>query len=202
MDWQNVSDWEANWWGNCANTYWEETKQQVYAKKMGLQATSENGKYPVYDFKNKSVLDIGGGPTSLLLKSINLEHGTVVDPCKYPNWVAMRYEVANIKYHVEKAENIGTTLLLPLYDEVLIYNVLQHVVDPETIIANARKIGRIIRLFEWVNTEISDGHPHTLTENKLNDWLGGEGKVEAINESGCHGMCYYGVFVGNNYAKI
>ena len=83
------------------------------------------------------------------------------------------------------------------YDEVWLYNVLQHTQDPEKIIRNAQRAGRIIRIFEWIETRISinEGHPHSFTEQQLNEWLGGEGKVETLNgQANCWGKCYYGIF--------
>jgi 2-polyprenyl-3-methyl-5-hydroxy-6-metoxy-1,4-benzoquinol methylase len=191
MSWQGDNKWESNWWGNCVNTYWEETKQRVYAKKMGLNAFIADGKYPVYDLKGIKVLDIGGGPVSILLKCQN-RYAVVSDPCPYPKWVSERYLTASINYRIEKGEEIE--IPATPFDEVWIYNVLQHTDDPGQIIQNARKAGKLIRIFEWIDTPVSEGHPHSLTEAKLNEWLHGEGKVEEINESGCVGKCYYGVF--------
>jgi mannose-6-phosphate isomerase-like protein (cupin superfamily) len=195
-NWQKDQQWELDWWGNCTNTFWEETKQQVYAKKMGLSAQMIDGKYPVFDVGSKKILDIGGGPTSLLLKCVNLEQGYVVDPCEYPSWVKERYRVAQILYAKRKGEDLQHH---PKVDEVWFYNTLQHVQDPKRIIDNARKCSKIIRIFEWVNIPTSPGHPHELKEDKLNLWLGGEGKVERLNESGCRGDAYYGIFKGELY---
>ena len=84
------------------------------------------------------------------------------------------------------------------YDEVWIYNCLQHTEDPEFIIKNAKRYGKIIRIFEWVNMAINNGHPQLLTEEKLNKWLGGKGKVEQLNgQANCFGKCYYGIFPSN-----
>jgi hypothetical protein len=87
------------------------------------------------------------------------------------------------------------------FDEVWIYNCLQHTIDPEKILANARASAKIIRIFEWIDEPISIGHPQLLTQEKLDKWLGGVGKVEDINQQGCHGRCYYGVFKGNHYEE-
>lgn len=190
---------EKNWWGTCANTYWEETKQRVYANRMGLIADMDEGKFPVYDLKGISVLDIGGGPVSLLLKTINRGFCLVVDPCKYPKWVADRYRDSEIEYGQVKGEEIN---IKKVFDEVWIYNVLQHTEDPELIIKNARKCSKLIRIFEWIDHGTSTGHPINLTEKDLNLWLGGTGKVELLNESGCHGKSYYGIFKGNHYEKV
>jgi hypothetical protein len=216
--WEEAQKWEADWHGNCVNSLNEELKQLVYAHKMGLSITP-TPKTPInFDLQGKSVLDIGGGAYSLLLKCVNfkteneggLPMGTsVIDPIDHPEWVKMRYESAGIFFKRMAGEDLRATTSkidgdglkenIPFdeddkFDEIWIYNVLQHTKDPEKIIANARKIGKLIRIFEWVETPVNVGHLHTLKEDKLNEWLGGEGKVEYIDKSGCKGLCYYGIF--------
>lgn len=193
--WEEATKWEADWHGNCVNSLGEEYKQMAYARRMGLRAF-HNGKSPFnFNLEGKSVMDIGGGPYSLLLKCENLSHATIVDPCDYPAWVNMRYEAAGITRMKMKAEDL--VAFPPEFDEVWIYNCLQHTEDPELIVANARKIGKIVRLFEWIDTGVADGHLHDLTEEKLNSWLGGVGKVERMNENTAVGKCYYGIFLGD-----
>lgn len=196
MKWKDHQSWEESWHGDCINSYWEETKQIVYAKRMGLEATTDNGKYPVYDLKGNSIADIGGGPYSILLKAINLGKSVVIDPCDYPAWTTHRYITKGIKVEKMPAEDYKSA---KVFDEVWIYNCLQHTIDPEKIINNAKAISKIIRIYEWIDNGISIGHPHDLKEDLLNKWLGGVGKVEKMNESGCHGKAYYGIFKGNHY---
>ena len=190
MDWDVDQQWESDWWGKCLNTYGEETKQLVYAQKMGLERFHD-GKSP-YNFSVKGrVLDIGGGPTSILLKCPEV-FGTVVDPCSYPKWVHDRYELANIRYLKLAGEDIG---YVDEFDEVWIYNCLQHTQDPEKIIKNSFRAAPIIRIFEWVDTKITMGHPHSFAKDVLDSWLGGNGKIETLNGEGtCRGKCYYGIF--------
>jgi len=196
----NHQEWEKNWWGSAVNTFGEEYKQIAYAKRMGLQFF-HNGKSPFnIDMQNKAVLDIGGGPVSLLLKCINLEKGVVVDPCDYPAWIEQRYSLAGLQFIHCAGEDMPIDAVV--YDECWIYNVLQHVISPERVIKNARKVSKIIRLFEWVDCGTSEGHPHELTPLKLNEWLRGEGKADFIDENTARGKCYYGIFKGDNYAKI
>lgn len=191
-EWQKEHQvFEKNWHNSCLNSWQEETKQQVYAKRMGLVPDMVLGKYPVYDLKNIKVCDIGGGPYSLLLKCVNFS-GIVVDPCDYPQWTVDRYKAGNIQVIKKPAEDVSVEC-----DEAWIYNVLQHTISPEKIIKNALKSSKVIRVFEWVDNGISVGHPHNLTEENLNKWLGGVGKTEQMNESGCHGKAFYGVFLGD-----
>lgn len=193
--WEEATKWESGWWGNCCNTFGEEFKQFAYAVKMGLK-TFHNGKSPYnFDLAGKSVLDIGGGPVSMLLKCVNVK-GTVADPCDYPEWTVQRYKVAGIEYIKVKGEDLS---LDKKYDEVWLYNVLQHTDDPALILKNARAVSKIIRIFEWAETGIADGHIHNLTKAKLDKWLGGEGKVEEINQNTARGLCYFGIFKGDLY---
>jgi len=199
MSWKKAQKWEKNWWGSCVNTFGEEEKQLIYAKKMGLK-TFHDGKSPYnFDMKGKKILDIGGGPCSMLLKCSGLKDGLVVDPCEYPEWVKLRYDEAGIVSVRDKGENVGD---FGIVDEIWIYNVLQHVDKPSKIIKNALKISKVIRIFEWINTSPNEGHPHKLTAGKLDKWLGGVGKVEDLKERYCRGRCYHGIFKGKHYEKV
>lgn len=188
--WDKAQIWEAGWWGNCVNTFGEEMKQHLYAMRMGL-TFHHDGRSPYnIDMNGASVLDIGGGPVSLLLKCTHVL-GVVADPLEVPAWVVMRYERAGITFNPTRGEDLKERG----WDEVWIYNVLQHTQDPARIIRNAQKAGSVIRLFEWIDTTVNVGHPHSFTADQLNDWLNGYGKVEQLNgEAGCYGRCYYGIF--------
>jgi hypothetical protein len=177
---------EAGFWGNCVNTHQEETKQFVYANLMGLDTTG----YRI-NVKNKSIIDIGAGPVSLLLKADNLKYGTTVDPLIYPKWIYDRYTAAGLKYLITGGETIP---LDTRYDECWIYNCLQHVEDPAKIILNAREVASTIRIFEWIDIPAHVGHPHELKKEKLESWLGQAGNTKELAESGCYGKCFYGVF--------
>lgn len=200
MTWFDDQKWESDWWGNCVNTLREELLQFSYAQRMGLKTFYDGRSDYNIDMQGKSVLDIGGGPVSLLLKCKNVK-GAVMDPCDFPEWVSKRYEAAGIVYIQVRGEHIN--IVRPNVDEIWVYNVLQHVTDPEDIIRKSRERCKTIRIFEWVEAGVSPGHPHNLTEEKLNEWLGGKGTTEQFlggeyNEPlaarGAQGKCYYGVF--------
>lgn len=186
---------EQAWWGECVHTFGEEAKQITYAHRMGLEVVDNgSGHWPLYDLGGKSILDIGGGPVSMLLKTFNGgDHLDVVDPCNYPKWTIDRYKAASIRYVLSGAEDVEG-FIEKSYDECWIYNVLQHVEVPADVIQTAKDHSDVIRIFEWVDTPPTLGHPHTLTADFLNENLGGQGTVEQINENGAWGKCYYGVF--------
>ena len=190
--WQRAQEWEKTWHGSCVNSYYEEEKQLVYAQKMGLVCTRSPKTPYRFDMRGTSVLDIGGGPTSLLLKCVNVR-GKVIDPLHFPDWVLARYALVGIEFECMPAEHIDELG----WEEAWIYNVLQHTKDPQHIIANAQQAAKLIRIFEWIDTPPNIGHPHRLTEQWLNEMLGGEGRVEQLNGQGvCYGKAYYGVFKG------
>lgn len=196
MTWQEANKWEARWHGNCVNSYNEETKQYIYAKYLGLTpyATNYYGQRG-WDFGTKKVLDIGCGPYSILLKS-NAATKVGIDPCPYPDWVKARYKAANVVFLNEKAE---TMQFESGFDEALMYNVLQHTEDPTEIVKRALNYCKILRVFEWIDEPISPGHIHVLTEEKLNEWFEGEGRVIDLRENPCVGRAYFGIFKGKDY---
>lgn len=198
MNWNQANEWEREWHGNCANSYNEETKQYIYAHHMGLDRykTSRYGQVG-WDFGEQAILDVGGGPYSLLLKA-KAARMTVVDPCRYPEWVAVRYAGCGIDFLNIKAESMDFD---QPFDEVLLYNCLQHTEDPEAIINKIWQNAKTIRVFEWINEPISQGHIHTLTREDLDKWLGAEGTVHELNQNPCIGTAYTGIFAGMYWSQ-
>jgi hypothetical protein len=182
---------ERDFWGDCTNTYGEETKQLVYATRMGLKHVFDKDRKSPFNFniKGRSVIDIGGGPTSLLLKCLNRGACSVVDPLPFPPWVHWRYEAAGINVLPMRGEDITH---LGRYDEVWIYNCLQHTDNPKLVLMNAMQRAPTIRLFEWIDIPPHPGHPHMLTRGFLEATLGVTGNVEQLNEAGCVGRAFFG----------
>jgi hypothetical protein len=180
---------ERSYWGDCTNTYFEEQKHFVYARLMGIKLNRCS-----FDVAGKQILDIGGGPVSMLLKAINMRLGMVCDPITYPSWVYERYRAKGILYRVQSGEDVDTFG----WDEVWIYNVLQHCMDPKRIIDNARNAAPLLRVFEWIDFPPHPGHPHMLTQDNMALWLGAPGVVTRLSESGCHGNSFSGVFPSNS----
>jgi len=190
--WDDDQEWERNWWGDCTHTYAEEMKHVEYSKMMGLEIIVGRGQWPVWDLQGKRVLDIGGGPVSMLLKAYNRGMCAVADPCKYPQWVHDRYKIADIGYQQVAGEDLITAGFMPAFDEAWIYNVLQHTQDPELIIANAYKLAPVIRIFEWIDIPPHQGHPHELKKVLLDYWLGGDGHTQWYDNSMNDGMMGHG----------
>lgn len=190
--WEQHQEWEAAWWAGCVNTFGEEAKQITYAHRMGLVNTPRDGQWPVYDLGGRSVLDIGGGPASILLKCVNRGTARVLDPCDYPAWIRQRYETAGIDQIRMRGEDLYTNE--NGWDEIWIYNVLQHTDEPELIAANAVQAAKVVRVFDWIDTPPEPGHPHTLTVPLLNEWFHTHGTTELFSgENGLYGAAWYAV---------
>ena len=191
--WNEAQKWESDWWGDCISTeFGEEVKQIEYAKLMGLEFFHDGKSSFNIDCHNKSIVDIGGGPCSLLLKTRNASRKVVVEPMDLPSWVKERYKAAGIEVIQQKGED----LQLEGFDEAWIYNVLQHTEDPEKIIKNAKRAAKIVRVFEWIDTPINQGHPQALTKKKLDEWLEIDGNTQILSdkEKNLIGCCYYGIY--------
>lgn len=188
-EWRDHQRWEAHWWGNCANTFGEQLLQQNYAGLMGLDKLA-GPKYS-FDLQGKSVLDIGGGPVSLLLRCENPgRRRVVVDPCHFPQWVSERYRAAGIELLSMPAEEMNFD---KEFDEAWIYNCLQHVRDPAKVIAAARKAAKVIRIYEPLEVGVHPGHPHNLAKDALDEAFGRKGLIR--DYGGKPGELYYhGVF--------
>lgn len=191
MTWEEDQVWEAGWWGSCVNTFGEEAKQITYAHRMGLVNEPRAGKWPVYDLGGKAVLDVGGGPVSMLLKCVNLGAVAVLDPCEYPTWVAARYAAAGISYLPFPAEHLKVEDRVA---EAWLYNVLQHVKDPVEVLETCKRAALVVRVFEWVDTFPAPGHPHVITADLIRGVLGLGGEVADVNENGAVGRALFGVF--------
>jgi len=197
MSWEEDSNWEASWWGKVTSTgYYETTKQVItYAPRMGI--IIHNDSQGPHIITKGSILDVGGGPTSMLLLAEGYDLATIVDPCEYPKWTIERYKEIGIEFIKEKGENLLeiSQISSRVYTECWIYNVLQHVEDPAKIVSNIRKVSRIIRVFDWLEVGVAPGHPQNLTRDKMDEWFGGEGSVV----QGKGGLQYFGIFLGNHY---
>lgn len=179
-EWQQMNDhYEVGFWDTCVNTASEEHKQYTYMRLMGVPLVKLPGGGAWYfEALAKSIVDIGGGPASPLLKVRNWTYPiSVVDPGKYPDWVNARYEAASIRVFHEPAETWEPD---QRYDEAWLMNCLQHTQDPFRVVETARRAAATVRVFEWIEYEPAPGHPHQLHAPELDEWFMGEGSVQRL----------------------
>ncbi len=214
-------DFERNFWGNCINTFDEEQKHYVYAREMGLAREGYSFRLPE---GVSTVMDIGGGPVSMLLKCTPMKRisgepyrpHVIIDPLweGYPDWVHARYSSVGITGYGIGGEHVfgageldklaelmrssSDGVIFKTFDEAWIYNVLQHTEDPALIVQNALKLCRTLRIFEWIDIPAHEGHPHQLSADNLRFWLGAA--VTPLNDGRVLNLaesgCYGRAFTG------
>jgi hypothetical protein len=176
--WREAQRWESQWWeieaSSCTNTFYEEEKQHdVCAPRMGIVFDP----WGRIDLHGKNILDVGGGPVSMLLKCVNAGRRKIVDPLEQPAWIIGRYDAVGIEFETGTGEEMEESG----WDEVWLYNVLQHVKDPDLVLRKCLSAGRVLRLFEWIDTEITDGHIHALTTDFFRSVLGNVGESKIVD---------------------
>jgi glycosyltransferase involved in cell wall biosynthesis/SAM-dependent methyltransferase len=162
--WDLAQEYEHEWWRTMPEVRWpqEIRKQDTYARLMGLP--------PDLNMGTKTILDVGCGPVSMLLRAT---HGGAVgvDPQLMSEETKAKYAAANVALHFGKAEDFEPGRR---FDEGWIYNCLQHVDDPNKVMAMMLRSVDSVRIFEWIDTPPSEGHPHTLTSEHFDRWLSGD----------------------------
>ena len=161
--WAAEQDWERNWWGLEWGPHWDEEirKQKAYFRLIGFP---DDG-----DFGDKTVLDVGCGPVSMLLRT---KHGFSrgVDPlavsaatkARYANYVdpfgnASRVEFMNIKaeempypfstFKKGESPDVFTENDVRTFDEIWMYNCFA---GETRFWAN----GQLVRLADAVGEEV------------------------------------------------
>jgi len=202
--WNTAQKHEAGYWGNCngAVAWGEFVKHEMEAREMGL-FSDYGDECAELKMQGKSVLDIGGGPVSMTLRCYDAGQLVVVDPCNYPSAVRRRYDRHGINFVRAAGEDLDGLFLSDetTFDEVWMYNLLQHVQDPEKIVRNAlARIGPTgcLRMYEWLWIPTDACHPHSLTPEGLLKWLAGAHAVKIaqprMTEYGCNASAFVGIF--------
>ena len=114
-----------------------------------------------------TILDVGCGPVSMLLRAT---HGGAagVDPISMSEETKARYAQANVELHHGKAEDFEPARS---FDEGWMYNCLQHVDDPNKVVATLLRSVNSVRIFEWIEMPAYAGHLHTLRAEQFEQWL-------------------------------
>ena len=159
--WEAAQQFERGWWGTNPQPHWQEeiAKQETYARLMGLP--------PDLNLGSKRILDVGCGPVSMLLRATH-GGGLGVDPLLMSEETKAKYAAANVALHNGKAEELEPE---QRYDEGWIYNCLQHVEDPDKVMAMLLRSVESVRVFEWIDMPAYEGHLHTLTVEQFARWL-------------------------------
>jgi glycosyltransferase involved in cell wall biosynthesis len=189
-EWVEAQDFERHWWGLDWAPNWDEElkKQEGYFRLMGFPTDK--------DFGSKTILDVGCGPVSVLQRS---KHGPArgVDPLAVADHTLKRYADADVEFLNIKAEDMPVD---KTFDEVWMYNCLQHTADPHAILGKIALMGRQVRIFEWIDLGVCPGHPQNLTEEMFWKHFGTKGWERPIWNTGT--LRDFGGTVTNKYIAI
>lgn len=135
----------------------ERRKREHYRSMIGITEEGTRG---------LSVIDVGGGPESLLLDYPEID-GTVLDPLSFGEEDERRYAEASIKRLILPVEQWESNGRPERYDEVWVYNCLQHVRDLDEAFRRIRNMGKTVRLWEWCEIPTDSMHLHVLTADRI-----------------------------------
>lgn len=151
--WREAQRVEANWWTPTAARIAEVRAGHAWLRDL-LDITP-------WTVAGCTVTDIGGGPLPIVGHAdLDLDRAVVVDPLPVSGWP--------VRPHVERVAIPAEHYVGSPTDEVWVYNVLQHVRDPQAVVAVVQAHAlRRVRWFEYVQTPLEPHHPHTVEP----DWL-------------------------------
>jgi SAM-dependent methyltransferase len=186
-EWRKAQIFEKSWWLCARNQHATELeKGGIVARLMMVDS----------GVPTKTVLDIGCGPFSLL-QTVPSKSATCLDPIHYED-LEQQYVDKGIRRLYKCGEDL--TVEDGTFDEVWIYNCLQHVKNPTSILNNAISVGKTIRIFEWIHIPPYEGHLYELTPQLLKRPFNQQGLTTVIetqgflNSSGLNGQYFMGIY--------
>jgi hypothetical protein len=147
-----------------------------------------------FDLQNKSILEIGPADYPALGYCVNANKAHIIEPMpssileeiinsKADNFIRLQDPNSNLPED-NTAEIILKVLQIQKahYDQIWIFNVLQHVIDPDFILSSCKEIADQICIFEPINTGLSDCHIHAFTPDYFIKKLGPGMKIYPPNK--------------------
>lgn len=146
------------------------------------------------DLHGLHVIEIGPADFPALYFCENY-NGVIVEPMPSDHLRTI-CENKGIRLIVEPFE-VSEIVLEPAQTvEVWLFNVMQHVQDPDVFIARCKMLADRIRFFEPINQPITTYHPHTFTKEDFEKWFPGTvqdykgGFIPGFHEADCVYGCW------------
>jgi hypothetical protein len=142
------------------------------------------------NLENKTILEIGPAKIAALIYCNNYGPSFIVEPTKYEDTEHLYVDkpITFIRDTYEDCES-------PVVDEIWLFNVLQHIVDPDSFIEKCKKSAKIIKFFEPINTPIEVHHPHSFTFDEYVKYFGDSVKLYNGSTEIYHTAdCVYGIY--------
>lgn len=143
------------------------------------------------DLNGKSIIEIGPAKFASLLYCTNYEKSYIVEPSIYDD-VKGYYENKNLVFIHDLYESCDS----PTVDEIWLFNLMQHVKNPDALIEKAKAHSKIIRFFEPIDLPTNLEHPFSFSEDDYKQYFGDCVKIyTSIGERPFHeAKCAYGVY--------
>lgn len=142
------------------------------------------------NLKNKTILEIGPARIAALTYCNNYGSSFIVEPTIYEDTEHL-YKNNPITFIREIYEDCES----PVVDEIWLFNVLQHIVDPDLFIDKCKKNAKVIKFFEPINTPIEIHHPHSFTFDDYVKYFGDSVKLYKGSTEVFHTAdCVYGIY--------
>jgi hypothetical protein len=203
--WETANEAESEYWQIYTCEVETLKSQEEYIDAMDIRSDFFHKPDNSLNMSGLNVLDVGGGPSSILLRTNKLrgnQHsgvntGVVIDPLVITDHQKLRYDYFGINFIQDLSENIDKYYSEKgFFDECFIYNCLQHVVDPIEILDKISYISKKIRIAEPLNIPIDNLHLHSFNENYFNDYFKEEKFKTIKTDIKKIGSCYHyvGIF--------
>lgn len=146
-----------------------------------------------FDQQGNRIIEVGCGgvPAVSFCQNVN---GIVIEPIITPALGQIVDEHA--LFWIKSAlEDMGR---LPEGDECWLFNVMQHVRDPEEFVWRCKKMAPVIRYFEPVDYPTCEYHPHTFSQEDFLRWFG---EAKRYTPTGWKGSLLRTVVMGRGDAR-
>lgn len=140
-----------------------------------------------------SVTEVGPADHPALMYCSNYSQSCIIEPMPSNKLSAFcaSNKILLFKQPVELIEEMPPT------NEYWLFNVMQHIIDPDVFIDKIKRSANRIRFFEPINYPTSTHHPHEYTHQDFTNWFGDcakfykGGSIPGFHESDCA----YGVYI-------
>jgi hypothetical protein len=122
-----------------------------------------------FDQKGKYIIEVGCGAFPAVSFCDNVKP-TIVEPLRFPQ-LAKYAEESDAEWIGFPLEDINTYSFWE-FDELWMFNCIQHVRDPELFIEKCKELATTIRFFEPVDYPTCVYHPHTFNQADFERWFG------------------------------
>jgi len=119
------------------------------------------------NIQGKNIIEVGPGDYPALMYCENIGKSIIIEPLPSEK---LKENIKNLP--IELIEKSAENVKFPTVDEVWLFNVLQHVIDPVKIIENAKQSAKVIRFFEPINYGLDSMHLHNFDMNYFMDHFG------------------------------